>query len=730
MRMMVPVTMLCLALGGMGLGRLAKADTEVANGGLAEIVVTAQKRTELIQDVPIPVTAINAEQLTESNQLRVQDYQGEIPGLRVTPTTGFGQILSIRGITTGGAGGNPTVGITVDDVPVGSSTALGLGLEIPDLDPSDLARVEVLRGPQGTLYGASSMGGLIKFVTVDPSTQALNGRVEAGTSDVHNGAHLGYNFRGAVNVPITDTLAIRLSGFTREDSGYIDNRALHTDGINTARNTGARLSALWLPSANWSLKVSALYQNYTAEGTNAVEAGLGDLQQNWLRGSGQSSSKTQVYSAVLNGKIGNVSITALSGYNIRNSKDGIDFSPFFGGSAENAYGVGGVNLVTSGETKKFTQEVRLSGPIGEHFDWLVGGFYANENSTYRQDGYAVDETSGNVLGDGYISTSPTRYSEAAAFADLTVHITRQFDVQIGGRWSAIDQEYSPGFFLAPFFDVSSPQGGVKETTSSNPATYLLSPRYKFTDDLMVYARLASGYRAGGINGDKNDTTPAGCTAQHLPCEFTPDKTRTYEIGAKGEFWDHRLSLDASLYYIDWINMQVFVVAPSGFGYNSNTNTAKSQGFELTAAAKPLPGMRLGAWVAWNDAELTKDFPVGASFGLSGDRLPYSARFSGNVSIDQEFPLGPLMGFAGATVGYVGDRLGLFSGSPTSPRENLPGYAKSDLRAGITQGPWRVNVSVNNVFDHRGVLDSGSDITPPGTLYIQPRTAGLSVSRTF
>ena len=186
-------------------GRGAKAE------GIEEIIVTAQKRSERIQDVPVPVTSIDANQLVENNQVRFEDYYTSVPGLSFAPNN-QNNYLAIRGIATGGFS-NPTVGIVIDDVPFGGSTALGGGQVMPDIDPGDLARVEVLRGPQGTLYGASSMGGLIKFVTVDPSTDALSGRVQAGVSEVHNAGQAGYNVRGSLNVPINNTLAMSVSGF-------------------------------------------------------------------------------------------------------------------------------------------------------------------------------------------------------------------------------------------------------------------------------------------------------------------------------------------------------------------------------------------------------------------------------------------------------------------------------------------------------------------------------------
>ncbi|MGH3428922.1 MAG: TonB-dependent receptor plug domain-containing protein, partial [Mycobacteriales bacterium] len=200
---------------------------------LEEVVVTAQKRAERLQDVPVPVTALSADNLAANNQVRLQDYYASVPGLGLASSSKGDALLTIRGITTGVTSGNPTVGITIDDVPYGSSSNYGgggLGIPAPDLDPSDLARVEVLRGPQGTLYGASSIGGLLKFVTADPAFDGVSGRIQGGGSTVHNAPDAGYVLRGSVNVPLNDEFAVRASAFTRRDPGYVDNEPLGPRG--------------------------------------------------------------------------------------------------------------------------------------------------------------------------------------------------------------------------------------------------------------------------------------------------------------------------------------------------------------------------------------------------------------------------------------------------------------------------------------------------------------------
>jgi iron complex outermembrane recepter protein len=693
---------------------------------LEEIIVTAQKRSERLQDVPVPVTAISADTLIQQNQVRLQDYATSVPGLSVTPQPAFGQILSIRGISTG-PGENPSVGITIDDIPFGSSTYIGYGAVVPDMDPADLSRIEVLRGPQGALYGASSLGGLIKFVTADPSTDALTGRVEAGTSGVQNGSDMGYSFRGAVNVPVTNDFAVRASAFTRLDPGYIDNIVTHQDGVNEQRVSGGRLSGLWLPIENVSVKLSALYQDSRADGTADVSPGLTGLQQAWAPGTGPSDSKIQAYSAIVNAKLGaGIDLVSLSGYNVQQAQTSVDVSSVYGGLAEQAYGICTTVLVSASQTDKFSQEVRLSAPLGAHFDWLLGGFYTHEDSTVTQDVNVITPDSGAVVATGLRTTTPSIYAETAAFSDLTWHLTERFDIQAGGRWSSIQQSLQ-NTLVAPLLGAPVPQVGETTYSSAHPVTYLFTPRFKPSSELMLYARLASGYTPGGSNGPL-------CRVFDFSCDYSPDKTYNYELGAKGTALNRVLSYDVSLYRINWDDIQLHAVVPPGIGYLTNASEAKSQGLELSLEARPLTGMTAAAWATWNTAELTEPFSPGiAAQGDSGDRLPYSSRFSGKLSLDQEFPLPSSMtGFVGASVFYVGDRLGAFSGagSIVAPRAYLPAYARTDAHVGVRYGTWTLNAYVNNSFDKRGVLDSGADLLPVATLYIQPRTAGLNLTKIF
>lgn len=674
---------------------------------IEEVIVSAQKRDERLQDVPVAVTALSAQVLVQSNQVRIQDFAASVPGFTVSPSPSAGgqQMLSIRGISTG-FNTNPTVGITVDDVPFGSSTNIS-GNTVPDIDPADLARVEVLRGPQGALYGASSMGGLLKFVTVDPSPDSKNGRLSAGLSDVHNGAEVGYSVRGSINLPVSDNFAVRLSGFTRRDPGYIDNPVLGLEGVNEATVRGGRASAMWEPSDAVSVKLSALYQKFKGDGTNDANVlpGFGDLQQNYPRGVGAFERQIQAYSVAINADVGSVDVTSLTGYNVNDFSDSFDFSYALGGLAQSLFGVSGAPVFTKSRTEKFTQEFRASIPLTDHVEWLLGGFYTHEDSPYSQDVQAVVPATGARIGRVLLVTDDPTYEEYAAFTDLTFTFSDRFDVQVGGRQTHIKRTAT----------------GAADATA-NAFTYLFTPRFKISPDLMVYARAASGYRAGGQNTNPDPLVPR---------KFDPDKTNNYELGIKGGTPDRSLSFDASLYYIDWKGLQLNLLnARNSQTFTTNVSRAKSEGAELTLEARPALGLTVAAAASWNNAVLTEDTGSAVAFGLDGDRLPFSAKFAGYMSIEQEFAIsGDLDGLIGGKVSRTGSRIGSFISTPA--RERFPGFTTFDVRAALMFDAWVANAYVNNIADKRGVLGGGAGTFPPFAFsYIQPRTIGITVTRNF
>jgi outer membrane receptor protein involved in Fe transport len=691
---------------------------------LEEIVVTAQKRLERLQDVPVPVSVISAETLVNNNLLRVQDYYNRVPGLNFSAGNRGELFLSIRGLVTGSYG-NPTVGVVVDDVPYGSTTTY---MSAPDLDPNELSSVEVLRGPQGTLYGASSLGGLLKYTTLNPSFDGVSGRIQAGVSSVENGDRAGSNVRGSVNVPLSETLALRGSAFWRRDPGYIDNPVRGEDGVNDASAWGGRVSLLWNLTDALSIKTSALVQRAAIRGSNYAfrDTGFADLQQDLLIGSGVTDRDTRVYNANVQWDLGEVSLTSITGY-AKNQFTGTLDDSDLAALTQPQFGVAGLLYVEHFKGHKLSQEVRLASNAGKRVDWLVGAFYTKEKYDNPAELLPIDPSTGAAVGDFGGYTFPFSYTEYAGFADVTFHLSEKASIQIGARQSYDTEQselstYRGGFSRAVFQEDPHLLPAVE--AKDRPFTYLVTPQLKITADLMAYARLATGFRPGGPNG--GTAAAAGLVA------FGPDKTQNYEIGLKGSSWHRALSYDVSLYRIDWRDIQLALLAPSVGGYKANAGRARSEGIEVSAEARPWRGMTMNGWVAYNDATLSTDLPSTSSiFGRDGDRLPYSSRYSGNLSLEQEFEIGSSLTWSlGGTLIYVGDRSSDFTTSAAVTRLDLPEYTAVDLRAALKSESWEANFTVNNVGDERGILKRDTRLAYQAYIYIQPRTLSLSFTKKF
>ena len=722
---------------------------------LPEVQVTARKITERLQDVPMSITAVTASDMVNRNQLRLEDFFRDIPGLQLQAIDSGQSNLSIRGVNSE-TGSNPTVGVVIDDIAYGSSSQFGFGGVLqPDLDPADLQRIEVLKGPQGTLYGASSLGGLVKYVTVDPSTAGFSGKMQLDGSGMANG-DASYGVRGSVNIPlISDALAVRLSGFTRRDGGFIDDPAQGRDNVNRNYSHGGRASALWTINDRATLKVGALYQRNHTPGSAVVNTNsgfvpfVGDLRQDSLIGTGDTAITAQLYSGNLTVNLTNdLTLTVLSGLGINHYRTTDDSQqPIYG----EASGVGAPenNRI---RTRRFSQEVRLGSQNGEIFDWLVGLYYTRERTATDYTLNSIDPATGAAVpacgfdenftcfvdpdtGVPFFSDLFLReaykfkYSDRAAFGTVTVKFTDRFDTQLGARYSKNRETYDDQYSGSLTFDEV-----ITNTTRAkdHSFTFLVSPRFKITPDLMAYARIASGYRPGGPNTALTETTPES---------FKADKTINYELGLKGSLFERKLSFDVAGYYIDWKDIQLSQVDEIGFVFLDNAGKASSKGAEFSVQLRPISPLNLFVNGSYTDAKLKDDLPqaaTGGTYGVSGDRLPASPHFAGALGAEYEFPLGTanFKGVVGSSMDYISSRRGEFAPGVGQVRLNIPGYTTFDLNTGIRAADWNVSVFVTNVSDRRGILYStlaGLEATPDSTYrttYIRPRTVGLSVSKDF
>jgi iron complex outermembrane receptor protein len=699
---------------------------------LDEVVVTAQKRSERLQDVPVSVTSIDAASLAEHDAVQLQDYLQNVPNVSVGGVSSGRTSIVVRGISTG-VGNNPTTGITIDDVPFGSSTSNGLGdVLLPDLDPADLDHIEVLRGPQGTLYGASSMGGLVKFVSAAPQLDAFSGRLQLDGNSVDHGG-TGYGIRGSANIPlVTDQLAIRASGFYREDAGFIDDSLQGRDNANVAKVYGGHVAALWQIAPAVNLRISALLQNQTASASGSEDVYItgqpvyGDLIHQRLPGTDGFQANVRLYSATLTADLGVATLTSITGYGQSDNSFPQDVSGTFGPFTSLFYGApASVRINNRFGTNKLSEELRLASGTGQRLEWLGGLFYTREKSDAGELIFPVDTATGAALPVQELIqvAAPTTFKEYAGFGDLTYHFSEQADVTVGARYSRNSQEYDET-------DNGLLVGGVSTVagrSDDDSTTYLFTPRYRFSDSVMTYARIATGYRVGGPNSG----APAG-----VPATFGADKTLNYELGVKSELLERRLSLLADVFYIRWSDIQLRAVDPdNGFSYYANGGDARSQGLEVSVAFTPIAGLKLTGNAGYSDAQLTEKGPNGI-YAPDGSQLPGSSNWTGSLAAEGQVPVGDsLNAFGTATVSYLGSRLGAFTSDVTAPRFEIPSYVVVDLQTGVRSDRWTASLFVKNLSDKRGLTGTGAlnAISGQGVFYasvIQPRTIGLSVATKF
>ncbi|MFZ0269235.1 TonB-dependent receptor [Caulobacter sp.] len=691
---------------------------------LDEIIVTAQKREERLLDVPQSVSVLSAQTLAQVHAERFSDYFTRIPSAAIVETQAGQARLLLRGINTGGVGA--TVATYVDETPYGSATALANGAVLaPDIDPSDLERVEVLRGPQGTLYGANSLGGLVKYVTAAPSTTATLFSAEVGVEDVSHGT-TGWSVRAAGNLPLSDTFAVRVSGSYREDPGYIDDPRLGRD-VNDGETYGGRASILWRPITDLTVRASAVAQNIRSNGPNGVDVDpvtlepvSGALVQNRTVRE-PNAIDYRIYNLTAEYDFGAVALTSATSASTLDQVQVQDATGVYGELLTDAFGAPlGAPLDQVMNQKRFTQELRLASSGVRSLEWTLGAYYTRERNRLDQTLFGVDaDTAAPVddLSELFLVGLGSHYDEYAGFANGTLHLSPRFDVSLGGRYSHNRQravQTTSGLLAGDDLALDA-------NSSDNVFTYSIAPAFKPNRDTTIYARIARGYRPGG----PNILPPAAPTA--VPRQFGADTTTNYELGVKSELLDRKLSIELTGFLIDWKNVQLLADV-GGFAVNTNGGSARSKGVELALIARPTRGLTLGANGAYVDAELTEDAPelIG---GVAGDWLPYAPRTATTFSADYERPLtAKVTGRAGVSWRHTGKRRSDFD--TTYGQRRLEAFDVVDAYAGVSIERFRIEAFARNLTDSDGIVALGGPGTAPdgaaSAAVVRPRSFGVTL----
>lgn len=695
----------------------ASSDNE---SGAGEIVVTARKQSENLQNVPISIAVVDADKLSAMGATKLSDVASLVPGLVITSDTGFPGSVNIilRGISLANTT-STTTAITVDDVPTGSSGANGFStVSGTDLLPYNISQIEVLKGPQGTLYGATSLGGLVRYVTKTPDLNGFTSMVGGGISTIAHGSDLGYNGRAAINVPLVDdVLAVSLSGGYAFTPGWIDNTGAGGKDFNHGHQKGARLAVYWAPTPDLTMKLSAIYNSSLFRGLNArtYDYATNSFPTGYYDTSYQrpfsDKSTAKLYIAELNYDMDWVKLTSVTGYSTLYKAGRTDLTPLFGPPP--GFTVDGFFDV---RTKKFSEELRLSSTGKRPFEWNAGLFYTHENTVYREIDDLRDSTGAlpPAFTPYYDFRQPSMYEDIAGFANGTYRITDQWDVSAGVRYTANRQSVSSAGGGA-LVGGSSVIPTVRYSDSS--WTYSIDSRYRFTPDVMAFLRIATGYRPGG-----NNTSAFGQSG--VPATFGPDRTTNYELGLKSELFDHRLLFNLTAYHIDWTNAQIQQRTPALVTYVGNSGGARAKGIELTTAYKVTPELVVGVDGAFTDAKLSVAYvAVGAP---KGARLPGTPKLAGNVhaswthAIDDRHSIE----LTGAWR-YMGNRVSNFPNTFPGPFQ-LGHYNTIDLTAALKAGAWKANLFVKNVADKQGY--SAGNLFGP--IEIQPRTIGIDLEVSF
>lgn len=703
------------------------------SNAVERMVITANKREEDPQVVPASVSVVGDYQLDTLHATQLTDFAPYVPGFTVNSVGTPGQAtIALRGLAPISSGS--TVATYFNEVPTGSSGIYQRASQFElDLLPYDIQRVEILRGPQGTLYGANSLGGLVKYVTFDPSLTTRTFRLGGGLSGVQDSGELGWDTHVTADLPLVkDRLGIRVSYAANELPGFINNVVNSSDDINRVLQQSALLALLWQPYDSVSFRFAALAQKIASD--NNANAFLdprtrrpiyGDLD-NRLFVDEPFYKTIGLLSATVNVNLGWADFTSATGYSNTTTQSRTDATTTYGqaplllGLTET--GISGFDLGLT--LDKVSQELRLTSKPGGRFIWQLGFFYTHEYASNTQNLF-LRQLNGAPYTDALASLNtlanieiPSTYTEYAGFANATLRFTKQLSLGAGVRISHNDQDFAQNVTQGILLPLANTPGNSEETI----VDFAVTPQFQLDKDRQFYVRIASGYQPGGPN----------VALPGVPPQVDATRVLSYEGGLKSEFLDRRLLFNVAGYHIDQSNVQIGTVV-NNVSALVNAGDASVNGAELTLEFQPIQGLRLGLNGAYTHATLSDDAP--SLGGRAGDRLPFIPELSGAVTADYVFPLWRNWnGHVGGGVRYVGQSFSQVESSPQAYRQDS--YGALDLNADVSNPNWTIRIFARNVTDTRvyqtiiPITDLSGNVDHLVGVPIQPRTVGIEVDFKF
>ena len=713
------------------------------------VIVTARKREETVQDVPASVQAFSQSTLEQLNVSKFEDYARFAPSISFN-TSGPGQTkLVIRGVaeSTGSSAGESSAGIYLDEQPITSNA------QTPDVRIVDVERIEVLNGPQGTLYGASSQSGTLKIITNKPDASKFAARLEATGKSTEDGDP-SYDLQGMVNAPIVeDKLAVRVVGFYGEEGGYVDNKLSPTPGetgdnsgiadenINSVTTYGGRAAARYTVNENWTVTASYAFQESDADGLSDYDPSVGDLQTVKFFKEFRDDSWNQA-ALTIDGDLGFADLVIAASH-FRRDIDSLADNTAYMQFLSSEYGaVPGYEFYDFGpdplgfydfrlREKRTALEARLaSKDNGSRWSWIVGAFYETVEARTTANANIVDYPSTVSYGtvEAYLAEPTDVYfyqkvaydqDQKAVFGEVSYRFTDTVTGTIGGRYFDANNDQS--------IYTELPKGLPVEDSVSPAPEDGFTPKFGLSwtpnDDILVYATYSQGFRLGGANRDKPGLA--------VPKQYDADKLTAYELGLKSTWFDKRLTFNTAAFMMSWDDFQLEVRNPAENTYFfvvANVGQAEIKGVEAEVHARLTDSFTVGAAGTLLSAELSEpsDF-LGAP---KGARLPVTPEEKFSIYGEYRTPVEMLGGdvYVRADYSYTGDSV---NNVDPAAAQTLDSYSLVNLQLGVERDDkWTANLFVNNVSDERGVTFISPQDFRNSVNVIRPREVGVTLSKSF
>ena len=733
---------------------------------MGEVVVTATKRVTTVQDTPESIAALSAQDLQAHGVPSLATLAQGTPGVSLKSEGPSQTEIEMRGMTSSG-GNSATVGFYLDDIPLTGPASAQNGHVVIDPDLYDLNRIEILRGPQGTLFGSGSMGGTVRLITNQPNLSQFQASAQSVLSGTDGGG-FNHNDNLMINLPlISDTLALRIVGTENYTSGWIDRIVASPfplvggnpegtvrgdvqdapiekqyPGSNAYQTYGARVSLLWKPTESLSITPAFFHETSTQSGISAFDSvpGTEAHYQPFDIAEPLTDSLT-AYSLNMNYSFSRFDVTSSTARWTRNSTqveesseafnnplEGITYNSNYGLPNPGYYGSSGSGPESGIEidpSHQFSEELRLTSKGSEKLTWVTGLYYSRFYSLWTFNGTTPNYSAYMDLGTLQPATtphwfdaySPTTLSQYAAFGDATYALTEAIKVDVGARVNHYDYDFSScisGWGSA--LGAASPSCSGLITLSANSFNPKFNLSYTFSPDLMAYGTVANGFRPGGGNA-LYPTTPGtiwGAAYQLMnypsggkwPSTYEPDSVWSYEIGEKARLLDRRLTLNASLYYEDWRHVQLEAY-PNDWALNINGNYVSIYGGDIDLFAVLGAGFEFELSAGY----LHEWLNGGPHWDIAPvHSLPDVAPESGTAALNYSHTLNDSYTLtARLETTYTGKRYSLSFPNPyeaSGTYIHMAAYDLTNFRAGVKfRNTWTATLFVNNVFNKHAQLES-------------------------